>query len=348
MTKTSKILAKGAKKLFRTESSEQSLSIWQFLGFVIKLIIAGLAIGFIGSKLLDRQADLTIFLRHLFSLSSIHLVFGFLIPAFFLMIFNWLMEVVKWKLLLDTSLSVSWRTSVKAVLSGTTIGVFSPNRIGEFLGRVLALKPEDRIKGSLLSAVNGLAQSLGTFTFGIVGLLFLLEEFAVGPLGMVGTKVLQLTLVFTLVLAFTLYLRINNLGNLPEYISIFRKYQSHLLVFKEVDTAILIRLYYLSLIRFATFILQYVVVFSLLFPSPNVIHILVGSALTLFSSALISFLPIPDLLIRESVALSYFELYDFDLLTVSVGVLIVWLLNIALPALLGTSALFTYRIFRTK
>lgn len=258
------------------------------------------------------------------------------------------MEVVKWKLLLDTSISVSWKTSLKAVLSGTTVGVFSPNRIGEFLGRVLALRPEDRIKGSLLSAINGLAQSLGTVTYGILGLLFLLEEFAIGPLGFVGTKVLQLTLVLTLILAFTLYLRVNNLWRLADYFKILKKYESHLTVFKEVDSYLLIKLYYLSLLRFATFILQYVVVFSLLFPSPNIVHIIVGSALTLFSSALISFLPVPDLLIRESVALSYFELYDFDLLTVSVSVLIVWLLNIALPALLGTSALFTYRIFRTK
>jgi hypothetical protein len=339
---------KGAKKLFRIESSEQRSAFWRLWGFVIKLAIAGFAIGFIGTKLNQRQEDLSLFVQHLFQISTVHVVFGFFLPAIFLMVLNWLMEVVKWKLLLEKSISITWKTSIKAVLSGTTIGVFSPNRIGEFIGRVLALKPEDRVKGSLLSAVNGLAQSLGTFTFGIVGLLFLLEEFAIGPIGLLGTKVLQLTLVITLALAFTLYLRFNTLGALSARYKWLRSYHDYLQVFREVDSTILIKLYNLSLIRFATFIVQYIVVFSLLFPSPNFVHVAIGSTLTLFSSALISFLPVPDLLIRESIALSYFELYDFDLLTVSIGVLIVWLLNIALPALLGTSALFTYRIFRTK
>lgn len=339
---------KGAKKLIRIESSEQSCALRRVFGFFVKVLISSLAIGFIAYKLNQRQSDLSLFLDHLLSLSFSEIALKFLIPSIALMILNWWMEVVKWKKLLDTNVEISWRISIKAVLSGTTIGVFSPNRMGEFVGRVLALKPEQRIKGSLLSMVNGLSQSLATFTFGVFGLLILVEEFAKVPLGFVGTKILQLTLVIAVVLAFTIYLRMNMLVKLPLRWKALAKYQHYFEVFTAVDAHLLKQLFNLSMVRFLTFILQYVVVFSLLLSSPNLLQVLVGSVLTLFSSTLLPFLPIPDLLVRESMALSYFQLYDFDPLIVSVAVLVVWLVNVALPALIGTSALFTYRIFKAK
>lgn len=339
---------KGAKKLIGIESSEQSSALKRVVGFLLKVLISSLAIGFIAYKLSQRQDDLALFLDHLVTLSFTEIIVKFVIPAFVLMTINWWLEVIKWKKLLDTNIEISWRTAIKAVLSGTTIGVFSPNRMGEFVGRVLALKPEQRIKGSLLSAVNGLSQSLATFTFGVFGLLILVEQFAVIPLGFVGTKVLQLTLVITVVLAFVLYLRTNMLVKIPLLWNALGKYRQYFEVFTAVDARLLKQLYNLSMVRFLTFILQYVVVFSLLLPSPDLLQVLVGSVLTLFSSTLVPFLPIPDILIRESMALSYFELYDFEPIVVSAVVLIVWLINVALPALIGTTALFTYRIFKVK
>lgn len=338
----------GAKKLIRIESSEQNSALRRVFGFLVKVLISSLAIGFIAYKLNQRQSDLLLFTDHLLVLSFTEIVFKFLIPSMALMMLNWWMEVVKWKRLLDTNVEISWRTSIKAVLSGTTIGVFSPNRMGEFIGRVLALKPEQRIKGSLLSVVNGLSQSLATFTFGVFGLLILVEEFAKVSLGFIGTKILQLTLLIAVFLAFTIYLRMHMLIKLPLRWKSLAKYQHYFEVFTAVDARLLKQLFNLSMVRFLTFILQYVVVFSLLLPSPNLLQVLVGSVLTLFSSTLVPFLPIPDLLVRESMALSYFQLYDFDPLIVSVAVLVVWLVNVALPALTGTSALFTYRIFKAK
>ncbi|MDA7836848.1 hypothetical protein N9A49_05520 [Salibacteraceae bacterium] len=113
---------------------------------------------------------------------------------------NWSMEVIKWKILISTQFEVKWKTALKGVLSGVTFGVFSPNRLGEFVGRVLALAPDRRISGSLLSFVNGLAQTLATFSFGVFGLVYFVQYFGYNVFGGFGTLAIQLTISLGLVI----------------------------------------------------------------------------------------------------------------------------------------------------
>ncbi|HTQ28957.1 MAG TPA: lysylphosphatidylglycerol synthase domain-containing protein, partial [Puia sp.] len=84
-----------------------------------------------------------------------------------LMIFNWGLEAQKWRLALKTLQPISFGRALKAVLTGVTIGSFTPNRTGEYLGRVLYIEESKRLRAILLSVVCSMAQLLTTLAMGI-------------------------------------------------------------------------------------------------------------------------------------------------------------------------------------
>ncbi len=73
---------------------------------------------------------------------------------------NWLLEAVKWQRLTANVQSLSLFTSIKAVLAGISTGFFTPNRVGELVGRVMFLSEDNRKSGVTLSLVNSLTQNL--------------------------------------------------------------------------------------------------------------------------------------------------------------------------------------------
>src|SRR5262245_35141194 len=76
-----------------------------------------------------------------------------LIGVFVLMIVNWGVESIKWKLAIQRIQKVSFFTSFKAILSGTSFSVTTPNRVGEYLGRVLYMEEGNRLKAIALTIV---------------------------------------------------------------------------------------------------------------------------------------------------------------------------------------------------
>lgn len=338
------------KPFWRVDKSSEQLRSWPgrvVLGFAVKLLISGGAIAYITNKLwvsLEEPELIQVFGTS--TSQSLVRVGVLIVPMIVLMLANWGVEVIKWKDLISKEYAISWRRSVKSILSGTTFGVFSPNRSGEFVGRVLALPSDQRLKGAVLSFVNGLAQTLATYTFGVFGIVMLLERFGGDILNGVSVRILQVVMVLTVIILLSLYLNFRLFARYLASVRFIRERARYVNVLKRTDRSLLIRLYNWSLLRFAIFLGQYWLVFSWIGTDQGIINLTIASVLSLFSSTIIPFLPVPDLLIRESVALSYFELYGFDTLSVSAAVLFIWLFNIALPAVIGAVVLFTYRIFR--
>ena len=86
---------------------------------------------------------------------------------------NWGIETRKWQLLVHHVQPFSFLKSFKSVLSGCSITMITPNRIGEYGGRILYIKEENRIKGISLTLVGSISQLLVTMIMGCIGLLYL-------------------------------------------------------------------------------------------------------------------------------------------------------------------------------
>jgi len=96
-----------------------------------------------------------------------------LIGTITLMIANWSIETIKWKLAIQKIQRISFFTAFKAVLSGVSFSVTTPNRVGEYLGRVLYMEEGKRIKAISLTIAGSMSQLLITLLMGMVGLLIL-------------------------------------------------------------------------------------------------------------------------------------------------------------------------------
>lgn len=65
---------------------------------------------------------------------------------------------------------ISFYQAVKGVLSGLAIGFVTPNRVGEFAGKIAYLKSENRTNGALMSFVGSSAQLLITIQAGLIAI----------------------------------------------------------------------------------------------------------------------------------------------------------------------------------
>jgi hypothetical protein len=64
---------------------------------------------------------------------------------FFLMLLNFLVESFKWKIVLKSETAISIFTALKSVFVGQAFAFYTPNRIGEYVGRTMMLETENKI-----------------------------------------------------------------------------------------------------------------------------------------------------------------------------------------------------------
>jgi hypothetical protein len=95
-----------------------------------------------------------------------HLEAKVLFALVVLMVLNWTLEALKWRQLMHTLLPLSLGRALLATFAGTTVGLITPNRVGEFAGRVLYLPTEHRWKGGALTLLGSLAQFAVTMALG--------------------------------------------------------------------------------------------------------------------------------------------------------------------------------------
>ncbi|RZL30235.1 MAG: hypothetical protein EOO96_18535, partial [Pedobacter sp.] len=138
----------------------------KILANLLKVAIVAFAFWFIYNKL-TKHNDLKAFLKLLDSIPSqqIWLVLG---GVFILMLFNWGLEAVKWKQLIQRVEQISLWRSIESVFCGLTWAVFTPNRLGEYGGRVFFLSPKRRIIGVVAMTVGNIGQLVLTNVFGAI------------------------------------------------------------------------------------------------------------------------------------------------------------------------------------
>jgi hypothetical protein len=85
---------------------------------------------------------------------------------------NIAMETFRWKTLVRHVQHINFLTALKGVLSGFTTALASPNRMGEFVGRVLFLPEQYRVAAGIVSGIGGILQVLVTTLVALPILIF--------------------------------------------------------------------------------------------------------------------------------------------------------------------------------
>lgn len=88
---------------------------------------------------------------------------------------NWSLETLKWKQLLRNLESLNFFTAFKSTCAGAAVSNILPFRIGEYLGRIVYVKPENHVPAIFNSVLGSSAQFLVSLTIGIPALFLMLD-----------------------------------------------------------------------------------------------------------------------------------------------------------------------------
>lgn len=317
----------------------------RYIALLIKLLIAFVALWFIYREvqLKDQVIDLETGVLYLFSLSQVPELLSLLV----LMMMNWWLEAFKWRLLVQHLEPISMWRSIKAVLSGVTIAIFTPNRVGEYGGRVFHLNQADRIDAVLLTIVGSYAQLVVTITTGIVaGIFFIPTYVGLGPITPMQYNLIGLLLFGVCVFLVILFLNTRLLTVILNWLPIPKKLDHYAQVFQYHSFSTLWKVFLASLGRYVIFTFQ----FYLLLRIFN-IDVAYGSAimmisLTYFVMTAIPTIAITELGVRGSVAVYFIGLLSTSVSNIFMASSMLWLINLALPALVGILFIFQLRFFR--
>lgn len=266
-----------------------------------------------------------------------------------LMIINWGTEARKWQVLVQHVQHFSFLKAFKSVLSGCSITMLTPNRIGEYGGRILYVDNGNRIKAISLTIVGSMSQLLVTMIMGCFGLLYL-RFFSQNPAILPerwGDVLIYLSVTITIVLSL-FYLRIGWLVRTMEKVPALQKVVTHIRVLDEFDNIQLIRIFSLSLGRYMVFVLQYLLLLQVM----NVqLGMMVGFWLIAVFYLLLALAPsvgFAELPIRVSACWILLKYFTSNELGVSATALGIWLINLVVPAIIGSLLILSIKIVKDK
>ena len=270
-----------------------------------------------------------------------------------LMFVNWGIESKKWQLLINHVQHFSFSRAFKSVLAGCSVTMLTPNRIGEYGGRILYVEDEHRIKAISLSLVGSISQLLVTMLMGCIGLLYLRfishnnsNALAVLP-EFWGDVLIYMSIGLT-VLLLLFYLRLGWLVRVMEKLPSFKKVVSHIKVLDEFNNRNLIQILILSFIRYLVFVLQYVLILQvMLIDIPVVLcfWLMTVFYLVMAVAPSIGFIELP---VRVSASWVIFKLYTTNQLGVGTASLGIWMINLVVPAVIGSLLILSIKIVKER
>jgi hypothetical protein len=271
---------------------------------------------------------------------------------------NQLLEAFKWKYLMRKLETISLWTATKAVLTGISVSMFMPNRVGDYLGRVFVLRKANRIQAILATIIGSMAQLLTTILYGSLALLFFFPwYFNMGNKLNVwlysGIILMIVTLLFMLIFA---YLNFASFSDIIRRISgrFYNRIKKYSEVFAFYEIRNLLLVLFISALRYVVFSFQFYLLFKAFFVPVNFYSAIVLIGLVYLMMTIIPTIALTELGVRGSISLFIFALYlkpaglwtdDASLGIVSATSLL-WLINLAIPALLGVIFVYSLRFFR--
>jgi hypothetical protein len=324
---------------------------------LLRLLIMGLTVWFIYDRLF-RDQDLEKITGVVEALRKNDQITVMLTALLSLMLLNHLLEAFKWKLLIDRFEKVSLMKAFSAVLSGVSVSMFLPNRSGDYLGRVFILDHTNPLKAILVTIIGSFAQLLTTFMAGVIALIFFLP--------VVFSEVFNLNqwmfglVVFAagsaLILSVVVFLNLGFFGNLPAYWfgKRFHNISEYTSVFSSYSNSELLRILIISAARYMVFSLQFYLLLVFTGLEPEYFTAMMLVAIIYLTLAFIPSIAITELGIRGSVSVWLFGLYygntaDWGIegmMSVIAASALLWIINLAVPALLGAFFVFRLKFIR--
>jgi uncharacterized membrane protein YbhN (UPF0104 family) len=270
------------------------------------------------------------------------------------MLFNWGLEARKWQMLVKPLQKVTFLRAFSAVLSGVSFSINTPNRIGEYGGRVLYIKNNrSKLKAIAATMVGGFSQLIITIIFGLIGLMYYISKYTLIKadehfLPGFWEKFLLGLLIVICALIILLYFRLQIILVIFEKIPFLRKARVFVQIIVRYSSGDLERLLLLSACRYMVFSAQYLILLDSLGVEMQWWQGFLMNAVIYLVMSLVPTIAIAELGLRGKVSLYFMGLLSTNSPAIIAATVGIWCINLLLPAIIGSVLLLGIKIFKEK
>lgn len=267
----------------------------------------------------------------------------FLIACILLLPVNLALEAKKWHLLAGSAQRLSYKAAFTSYIAGIAFATVTPNRLGEYPGRILYLKRKNTVRLISVSILGATAQMLTLFLYGFAGLLY--YNWVIDDV--LGQVLLLPALVVTIILFIAYWkfetwipfierFNISWLKKLNVYGKLLKRF-----TFKEQLTILGI-----SLLRYSIYTAQYLFLIYWMNVEVSLIDGLFTCALFFGVVSVVPSLTIIELGERGYVSLYLFQNFSDNVVGILAATVGLWIINLAIPAIMGSVLLLRMKLFR--
>jgi hypothetical protein len=248
---------------------------------------------------------------------------------------NWFLEIFKWRKLVSIEKKITFLDAYEQCLGSLTVSLITPNRIGEYGAKALYFKKKYRKKIVVLNLVGNLSQLTITVLFGFFGFLFLFFNY---PFQFPRLNLVKLSIFILVIFGLFIWIKKSRLSILiKSYITKFTFYINK--IPKEIIFSTLV----FSLGRYLVFSHQFyylLLLFGVQIPYFDAVSLIFAMY---FIASIIPSLSVFDWVIKGSVAIWLFSLVNISVLTIITVTTFMWILNFAIPAILGSVFVLNFK-----
>ncbi len=311
----------------------------RFIFLLIKLAIVAGAFYFISQQLANNQllsvSQLKQQISVLFSKNSWLLLLLLLFTDV-----NWILEIFKWKTLASHEKKITFFEAYEQCLASLTASIVTPNRIGEYGAKALYFEKKKQKKIMVLNLIGNLSQLGITLFFGIIGIFFLSSHFKVGMFSFNAPKFFLFISILGLLFLIGKHFGITK--KIADLKSKILRYS------KQLPSKILAKTIFYSLFRYLVFSHQFYFFLRLFQVEADYYTLMSLIFSTYFIASIVPGLSIFDWVIKGSVAVFIFNFIHVNPLTIVSVTTFMWLLNFAVPALIGSLFVLNFKMVTAK
>lgn len=267
-----------------------------------------------------------------------------IILVILLMVVNWSIEAVKWKIAVKPVQQVSFLKAFRAVLSGISFSVSMPNRIGEYFGRVLYMDEGNKLKTISITIVASISQLIITLFMGALGLILVRDKIeSNGLISSIWMQVIIYGTIAVLIGTLIFYFRLSWITKWVERLPGITKFVYLIRALEDFQSRLLLKLIFLSLVRFIVFILQYYLLFQLFSVDLSWFQCFWGVSISFLVMSVIPSIAIAELVQRGKILTTIMAIYSSNQLGVTFTTAGIWLINLIFPAVVGALLIFSIK-----
>ena len=311
------------------------------LNWLIKLSIVILASIFIWKRL-NTNKDLGNFPQILHNLNTTHFVWA-IVGLALLMLLNWVSEAYKWQMQLRDIDAISIWASIQAIFCGITVGIITPNRVGEYGTRVFFLRPRVRVYGLIAIGVGGLAQFLLINVIAAVALTTFLYQYKHVDANFIVVIAFGFAVYCTLLSL--LYFNMELIRRLIGKVKFLTRYQHFLEVLSTYKSVFLNKLLAIGLFRTAILVVQYYIAIHLFIPSITFTQVALMTSLIISVQTVLPTIEILDIGVRGATSVYFFGFITHHDVPILAATSLIWLINLILPAIIGLAFVYKLKLF---